>query len=79
MNYEALINDETLNDQLNRVKDLSEAVSILNENGVNINAEQLKAAMVPEGELTEDALEGVAGGGKLWDWLRKFPWWTLIC
>ena len=59
-------NDQELIDAINNAKSLEEMVAIINAKGVNVTAEDLTGELA-SGELTEDALEEVAGGGKF-DW-----------
>lgn len=64
--------------QLEAAETLDEVVRILAEEGTEITKEELITALdAADGELNEDALERVAGGGvslRLMLWLiRKFP------
>ena len=48
-------------------------MKILNEKGVEITEQQLQSALITEGELDEESLEAVAGGGKItWKGVLKF-------
>ena len=55
-----------LEEKLSNAESEEEMIRILNEAGYSVTAEQLKAmAETAEGELSEDALETVAGGWRL--------------
>lgn len=57
---------EELKAKLETVSSVEEAVEILKENGIEITAAEIEAAMnEPEGELDETALDDVAGGVNL--------------
>ncbi len=55
--------DEKLIEQINEADDLAGVISVLKNAGIDLTEEELLSELnVPEGELTEESLEGVAGG-----------------
>ena len=69
MDPKELIKDEAFKAQLENAKAIGEVVELLKSKGVEVTEEILKGAVAPEGELGEEALEGVAGGS-WWNYLR---------
>ena len=71
---EELLNDESFKEQLAAAKGYDEAIAIFRSVGIEVTEEMLKAAEaadIPNGELDEGALEYVAGGSKVGDWIRR--------
>lgn len=76
MTIEEVLQDEALKERLASVKNLEEAVGLLQEKGLDVTEKDIEAALAPEtdGELDESALEDVSGGAKaskLLDVIRK--------
>lgn len=65
-------------EKLDNAANMEEVLSILQENGIEMTADDLKKAVSgsmaagKDGELSEDALDNVAGGGWLFDWLQRW-------
>lgn len=57
--FEQLIHDESVLEKLNSAATPEEAAAMVAEYGFNLNKE---LAVMPEGELSEDQLDDVAGG-----------------
>ena len=74
MDLETLMQNEEFNARMEACKTVEEAAEIMREYGLEVTAEQLKAAMAAQsnGELGEEALENVAGG-IIRPWLPWFP------
>jgi predicted ribosomally synthesized peptide with nif11-like leader len=79
--FQTLDKDPDLRERLTSIEDPAEVARIAeSELGLSVTAEELTAAVAsiqnpgatPEGELTEDDLEAVAGGS-IWDRIGK---WT---
>ena len=68
---EILISKE-LEGKIQQAETLEDIIQACAEEGIQVTKEQLKAAMMPEsdGELTEDMLDNVSGGG-LFGFVRK--------
>lgn len=64
-----IMQDEVANGKLENANGIEEIVAILNEYDVEVTVEELQQIVVNStaGELTEEALEMVAGG----NWLKK--------
>lgn len=60
--------------KINSAESLEDVVRICAEEGISISKEQLEAleASTADGELSEDTLDAVSGGGLLAD---LFDWW----
>ena len=68
--------DQAFVEKLGNAETLEEAVGILAEKGVAVTEEELRKLLtVPQadasGELSEDALDDVAGGASIWNILRR--------
>lgn len=63
---------ERLEEKLKNAASLDEAIQMCAEEGITVTKEQLEAVLSPEldGELNEEALDNVSGGGFL-DWIRR--------
>lgn len=74
MDLETLMQNEEFNARMEACKTVEEAAEIMREYGLEVTAEQLKAALraEKESELDETQLENVAGGIIL-PWLPWFP------
>ena len=61
-----------LEEKLRGAESLDEVVQVCAEAGVPVTKEQLECPAVsgPDGELSEDALDNVSGGGVI-DWIRR--------
>ena len=71
MMLEDLMKDEALTAKILSAKDFDDALRILRENGVEFDEEALRAELAADGEeLSETALENVAGGGKIKDAIK---------
>ena len=57
---QAVKTDEAIQEKLNAAEDADAVVALAKEAGFLISAEELK---VVQGEISEEELEGVAGGG----------------
>lgn len=78
---EVLLNDEAFLDKMMEATTLDELGKLFSENGVEMSQEELcefakegkraTALSQSDGELTEDALEDVSGGGAIFNWIRK--------
>ena len=73
MNIEHLMNNEEFKAKLSAAENTAEMAEVFASYGVEVSEEELKEAMAPVtagegGELNEDALDMVSGGGFL-DWL----------
>ena len=70
MDLETLMQNEEFNSRMEACETVEEAAEIMREYGLEVTAEQLRAALnsEKEGELGEEALENVAGG-------MIAPWW----
>lgn len=68
---EILISKE-FEEKIQQAKTLEDVVQACAEEGIQVTKEQLEGAMLPEsdGELTEDMLDNVSGGG-LFSLVRK--------
>lgn len=64
-----VMQNEAANERLENANGIEEIAAILKEYGVEVTAEELQEIVVKSsaGELTEDALDMVAGG----NWLKK--------
>lgn len=76
MTFEELMKDSAFVEQLNTSKDLSEVAEKLTAKGFPVTGEQLYAlgngVQAADGELDEDMLDHVAGGGIVWNILTKY-------
>ncbi len=73
MSPEELLKDEEFVDRIREAKSLAEVVELFGSKGIEVTEAELKSALDDqEGELTEDNLEGVAGGKSLKEWLDYF-------
>ena len=63
---------ERLEEKLKNVESLEETIQACAEEGITVTKEQLEAVLSPEpdGELNEEALDNVSGGGFI-DWIRR--------
>lgn len=63
---------ERLEEKLKNAASLDEAIQMCAEEGITVTKEQLEAVLSPEpdGELNEEALDNVSGGGFI-DWIRR--------
>ena len=59
-----LENDQEFAAKMEAAKNPQEVMAIMKEYGIAVPAEN--------GELDEDALDTVAGGGWLWDWFKSW-------
>lgn len=61
-----------LEEKLRGAESLDEVVQVCAEAGIPVTKEQLECPAVsgPDGELSEDALDNVSGGGVI-DWIRR--------
>lgn len=54
---------------------IQEALALVKDYGIEMSetelVEILSASEETEGELSEEMLDSVAGGGKLWNWIKK--------
>ncbi len=66
MDLKELLSNQEFNEKLSGVKNLTEAIDLLSEYGVEVSEEELESAIKSaedsSDELEEDALEAVAGG-----------------
>ena len=79
MNIEHLMNNEEFKAKLSAAENTAEMAEVFASYGVEVSEEELKEAMAPVaagegGELSEDALDMVSGGG-FWDWLKALYDW----
>lgn len=81
--HDLVENNEEVRVQLENTEGIEEIVAILNENGIEVSAEEISNAisLVATGsneELDEDTLEDVAGGyckkGRNWKCFGHFMW-----
>lgn len=81
---EKLLEDPSFQEAFSKTASAEEASALFAQHGIQITPEELIAALTPpEGELNEDALDGVAGGCG-WCYIIKRiaelsgpirPWW----
>lgn len=72
MTIEKLMSSEKFQEKLYEAKDLAEVKALFVGEGIEITENELMKMLLPQGEtLTEDELEGVAGGGAIINWLRS--------
>ena len=62
-------------EKLSNAENIQEALAVLADCGIEATEEALVAAMAElnmdeNGELSEEMLDGVAGGGKIWEWIK---------
>lgn len=64
---------ERLEEKLKNAASLDEAIQACAEEGITVTKEQLEAVLSPdpEGELSDEALDNVSGGGVI-DWIRRY-------
>ena len=64
MEIEKLFTDEKLKEAVIKAESVEKLESVLRERGIAFDSAELTSALsdAPDGELNEDALEGVAGG-----------------
>lgn len=64
---------ERLEEKLKNVESLEETIQACAEEGITVTKEQLEAVLSPEpdGELNEEALDNVSGGGFI-DRIRRY-------
>ena len=65
--------DTSLQEKLKAASDADAVVAIAKEAGFSISADDLKNA---QSELSDEELEGVAGGGTYSNWERNCNWET---
>ena len=71
MNPEELVKDEAFIDRIKKAESLAEIVEIFRSEGLDVTEAELKSMLDDqEGELTEENLEGVAGGKSVKEWLK---------
>ena len=75
---EELFSNQEFVNALGAADKAEEVVRIFAEHDVEVSKEDAEALLAardkaPEGELSEDALDGVAGGSRIGDWIRRFP------
>lgn len=64
-------------EKLENAANVEEVLSILRDNGIEMTADDLKKAVSgsvaagEDGELSEDSLDNISGGGWFFDWLQK--------
>lgn len=59
-----LENDREFAAKMEEAKNPQDVMAIMKEYGIEMTAEN--------GEMSEDALDNIAGGGKLWDWFMSW-------
>ena len=70
-----LLEDPSFQEALSKTTSAEEASALLAQHGIQITPDELLAALTPpEGELDENALDGVAGGLFI-GWFPRLPWW----
>ena len=67
--------DRETAEKLSNAESMEEALEVLADCGIEATAEALAAAVAEldadeNGELSEELLDGVAGGGKIWQWIK---------
>lgn len=69
-----LLTDTKVAEALQNADSQEEILRILNENGIAVSSEEMGnfVGTVHEGELSEEVLDEVAGGGWLWNHLTKY-------
>lgn len=73
---EQMMDSEEFVQKLNLTACVEEMQELFAQHGVDITMDELNRMIASvsvgaNGELNEDALENVAGGGKAWDWIKK--------
>lgn len=68
-NIEELIQDNDFIAKVTCAKSLDAVEDLLREKGIEISTAEMKAVMRVDEELSEDALDNIAGGGWLLNWL----------
>ena len=72
MTFESLVADELFQEKMHQAKDITEIILLFSEAGVEITEKDLMRKILPEDqELSEEALEDVAGGGAAVNWIRS--------
>ena len=72
MTFESLVADKLFQEKLHQAKDITEIVLLFSEAGVEISEKDLMSKVLPEyQEFSEEALEDVAGGGAVVNWIRN--------
>ena len=70
---QALAENQEFTEKMQDVTDTEAMISLLKEYGVEATEAELVQVLsfseVADGELDEDMLEGVSGGGKIWNWI----------
>lgn len=60
--------------KMQKAESTQEALSIMKEYGIDATEDELIQFLssfdTTDGELDEDMLDGVSGGGKLWNWIK---------
>ena len=66
--------DAKFTEMLQNANSQEEILRVLNENGIAVSSEEMKNFVdsAPDGELSEEVLDEVAGGGWLWNHLTKY-------
>ena len=71
MSLEELVKDEAFIDRIKKAESLAEIVEILRSEELDVTEAELKSMLDDQdGELTEENLEGVAGGKSRKEWLK---------
>ena len=77
-----LMEDEEFLTKVAVAKTEDAIVAVMAEYGIQMTAAQVKEILAQDmgenenGELSEDMLDNVSGGGKIWDWVKgKFNSW----
>lgn len=71
-----LENDREFAAKMEAAECTRDVISVLKEFGIEATEEELVAVLAEQemamenGELSEDMLDNVAGGGKLWNWIK---------
>ena len=76
---QALVNNTEFAQKFEAAASEQEFLNLLKEYGIEVTREDILALLAPaaEGdELGEDMLDNVAGGGKIWEWVKdRFGRW----
>lgn len=74
---EALANDQDFVAKVTNTNSAEEMLAVMAEYDIHMTEEDLKAfleriMMIPEsGELNEEMLDNVSGGGRFWNWVKS--------
>lgn len=75
---QALANNQDFVEKVTNVTSAEEMLTLMTEYGIQLTESELQGIldqiMVPQGngELDEDMLDNISGGGKVWNWFKSW-------